>query len=330
MRARCSSTPRSCPPDAQTEPGLRCGGVVLAERARATNESEVRICFDRSIPVSAALLASASAFVRTICEARTVDDGDFDESGGPPWRPPPDSGTRGGHHPSRPGLSIVARASRRNPSPCSETMPSRPAFGSSLTTARPRTPPARDHVRGRRADRFRWRRLARRLLRSGRTARLGGVRRDSRSTRAIGFFATAATGPLRTSPRRPAWNACSRPGLRPGRGRGRLRQRRASRSLPDPACTYLLLRNRGGGTFEDVTRRAGLAGVRDNPTSAAFADLDNDGDLDLYVCHYMLWDPDHPRLCQNDKGEYFYCDPSKVEPAPDHVFRNDWAAGSSM
>jgi tetratricopeptide (TPR) repeat protein len=87
--------------------------------------------------------------------------------------------------------------------------------------------------------------------------------------------------------------------------------------------TYVLLRNRGDRTFEDTTERAGLAGSRDNPTSAAFADLDNDGDLDLYVCHYMLWDPEHPTLCKNDKGEYFYCDPSKVEPAPDHVFRND-------
>jgi tetratricopeptide (TPR) repeat protein len=87
--------------------------------------------------------------------------------------------------------------------------------------------------------------------------------------------------------------------------------------------TYVLLRNRGNRTFEDATERAGLAGIRDNPTSAAFADLDNDGDLDLYVCHYMRWDPDHPTLCKNDRGEYFYCDPSKVEPAPDHAFRND-------
>jgi enediyne biosynthesis protein E4 len=87
--------------------------------------------------------------------------------------------------------------------------------------------------------------------------------------------------------------------------------------------TYALYRNRGDGTFEDVTERAGLAGVRDNPTSAAFADLDNDGDLDLYVCHYMTWDPDHPRLCTNEQGGYYYCDPSKVPAAPDHLFRND-------
>jgi enediyne biosynthesis protein E4 len=87
--------------------------------------------------------------------------------------------------------------------------------------------------------------------------------------------------------------------------------------------SYALYRNQGDGTFEDVTAKAGLAGRRDNPTSAAFADLDNDGDLDLYVCHYMVWDPANPPLCKNDTGGYFYCDPSRVEPAPDHLFRND-------
>ena len=86
---------------------------------------------------------------------------------------------------------------------------------------------------------------------------------------------------------------------------------------------YALYRNRGDGTFEDGTAAAGLSGHRDNPSSAALADLDNDGDLDLYVCHYMIWDPSHPVTCLNDQGGYFYCDPSKVRPAPDHAFRND-------
>src|SRR5262249_40999341 len=44
---------------------------------------------------------------------------------------------------------------------------------------------------------------------------------------------------------------------------------------------YDLFHNRGDGTFEDVTERAGLSGERYSPTSAAFADLDADGDLDL-------------------------------------------------
>jgi enediyne biosynthesis protein E4 len=86
---------------------------------------------------------------------------------------------------------------------------------------------------------------------------------------------------------------------------------------------YDLFRNRGDGTFEDATERQGLAGARDNPTSSAFADLDNDGDLDLYVCHYIRWDPAHPVLCKHEQGGCFYCDPAKYERAVDHVFRND-------
>jgi tetratricopeptide (TPR) repeat protein len=86
---------------------------------------------------------------------------------------------------------------------------------------------------------------------------------------------------------------------------------------------YALLHNRGDGTFEDVTGRSGLGGPRDNPTSAAFADLDNDGDLDLYVCHYIRWDPEHPVTCRNERGESYYCDPAKYERATDRVFRND-------
>ena len=88
--------------------------------------------------------------------------------------------------------------------------------------------------------------------------------------------------------------------------------------------SYALYRNRGGGTFEDVTRSAGLGGDRDWPTSAAFADLDNDGDLDLYVCHYGVWDAEHPRICKDQwDTAVLTCDPRLIQARPDHVFRND-------
>ena len=62
--------------------------------------------------------------------------------------------------------------------------------------------------------------------------------------------------------------------------------------------SYALYHNLGEGRFEDATAQAGLGGDRDWPTSAAWADLDNDGDLDLYVCHYLKWDAENPTLCE--------------------------------
>ena len=89
--------------------------------------------------------------------------------------------------------------------------------------------------------------------------------------------------------------------------------------------SYALYRNRGNGTFEDVTAAAGLSGSRDWPTSSAFADLDGDGDLDLYVCHYSAWDPQTSPPCPHPgKPERFsYCGPRVFDAMPDHLFRND-------
>jgi tetratricopeptide (TPR) repeat protein len=88
--------------------------------------------------------------------------------------------------------------------------------------------------------------------------------------------------------------------------------------------SYALYRNRGDGTFEDVTGKAGLGGDRDWPTSSAFADLDNDGDLDLYVCHYGVWATENPLVCKDPVGTLVVsCDPRRIAALPDHVYRND-------
>ncbi len=89
--------------------------------------------------------------------------------------------------------------------------------------------------------------------------------------------------------------------------------------------SYQLLSNRGDGTFEDATERSGLGGDRDWPTSAAFADLDADGDLDLYVCHYLKWDAAHPTVCHDSRAvdRVASCVPLGFPAEADHLFRND-------
>jgi tetratricopeptide (TPR) repeat protein len=88
--------------------------------------------------------------------------------------------------------------------------------------------------------------------------------------------------------------------------------------------SYALYRNRGDGTFEDITEQAGLGGDRDWPTSSAFADLDGDGDLDLYVCHYLEWNDASPFICHDPKfGANRLCNPGLFRSRPDRLYRND-------
>ncbi|NIM00998.1 MAG: CRTAC1 family protein, partial [Acidobacteria bacterium] len=65
----------------------------------------------------------------------------------------------------------------------------------------------------------------------------------------------------------------------------------------------VLYENNGDGTFADVTERAGLSGAPDGwSTSAAFADLDSDGDLDVYVANYVEYDLSSPPTTQIWQG----------------------------
>ena len=52
-----------------------------------------------------------------------------------------------------------------------------------------------------------------------------------------------------------------------------------------PRTTNVLYRNRGDGTFEDVTERSGIAAKKGHGLGVAFADYDGDGFTDIYVAN---------------------------------------------
>lgn len=87
-----------------------------------------------------------------------------------------------------------------------------------------------------------------------------------------------------------------------------------------------LFHNEGGLKFRDVTASAGVAGQpSDWSTASAFLDLDNDGDLDLYVGSYVRWSPEIDRevgytLVGVGRA---YGPPMNFQGAFPHLYRND-------
>jgi hypothetical protein len=84
----------------------------------------------------------------------------------------------------------------------------------------------------------------------------------------------------------------------------------------------LLYRNRGDGTFEDVTVKAGIAGDEWS-SSAAFFDFDHDQHLDLFVVNYIHWSVATEVPCYSRGGVLDYCSPlSYRAPAMSRLYRN--------
>ena len=111
--------------------------------------------------------------------------------------------------------------------------------------------------------------------------------------------------------------------------------------LPDILITCVgqnrLFRNTGKGKFVDVTNASGLGKREAFSTSALWFDYDRDGLLDLFVCNYVKWSPEHDVFCSLDGKHKSYCTPEAYRGETCWLFHNrgdgtfeDVTAGSGI
>jgi enediyne biosynthesis protein E4 len=83
-----------------------------------------------------------------------------------------------------------------------------------------------------------------------------------------------------------------------------------------------LFRNTGKGAFADVTHSTGLHNRLGFSTSALWFDYDRDGLLDLFVCNYVKWSPEHDVFCSLDGKHKSYCTPEAYRGETCWLFHN--------
>jgi hypothetical protein len=83
-----------------------------------------------------------------------------------------------------------------------------------------------------------------------------------------------------------------------------------------------MFRNNGDGTFADVSRETGTDSPQSWGVSAAFADVDRDGWLDLFVGNYLNYSLASHVPCLSASGAPDYCRPSVYRAEPSRFYRN--------
>ncbi|MDH7501997.1 MAG: CRTAC1 family protein [Verrucomicrobiota bacterium] len=86
--------------------------------------------------------------------------------------------------------------------------------------------------------------------------------------------------------------------------------------------TNLLFRNNGDGTFTDVTRQAGVSDTNHVGAGACFLDMDGDGDLDLFVSHYIDFTYERHHVARFN-GYPAYVGPLDYPTTPNRLYRNN-------
>jgi len=84
----------------------------------------------------------------------------------------------------------------------------------------------------------------------------------------------------------------------------------------------VLYRNNGDGSFTDLTKVAGVGNGKQVGAGACFLDMDQDGDLDLYVANYLDFSYD-AHVSRTSHGVAVYVDPTHYPPVPDTLYRNN-------
>jgi hypothetical protein len=83
-----------------------------------------------------------------------------------------------------------------------------------------------------------------------------------------------------------------------------------------------LYRNNGDGTFTDVTDKAGVRGSDHVGAGACFLDADGDGDLDLFVSDYLVFQV-HAFPIKQINGYPIYPGPKSYAPVANTLYRNN-------